>query len=380
MFRLPFLVLPYSQYQRLRESAEVARQKILEMGTLLETQRGLGGAVLKSMAEGVLAVDPEGKIILANRAVEQMFGVIEPEILGRTVRLGIRNNEIADLTEEAIRSKRAVEKEINIMVPVEGTFVAIASPILGEGEKFQGVVCVLHNITELRRLEKYRSEFAANVSHELKTPLTAILSYVETLLGGALEDKEHRRDFINKINKHALALSTLIDDLLEISRLESKKELGPFTEVDLGTVLNHAFEAISDKAKRKKVVLENKMKDEEYVVLGIEDHIYRAIFNLLDNAVNYTNPGGRVEITCFKEDSQIKVVVSDTGIGISQEHLPRIFERFYRVDKARSRDLGGTGLGLSIVKHVMEIHQGKVLVESEVGKGSKFTLVFNSLV
>ena len=230
----------------------------------------------------------------------------------------------------------------------------------------------------LKKLEHYRSEFVANVSHELKTPLTAIRSYVETLLNGAIDDKEHNLEFLKKIERRAANLSYLIDDLLEISHLESRNELGGFTQVDLNQIVGRAIEMAADKSRGKGVVLERKLLAEPILIMGNEEHIYRAILNLLDNAINYTNQNGKVEIYSEKKTDKVEISIADTGIGIPQEHLKRIFERFYRVDKARSRELGGTGLGLSIVKHVMNIHHGSVLVESVLGKGTKFTLVFPS--
>ena len=228
----------------------------------------------------------------------------------------------------------------------------------------------------LEKLGSYRSEFVANVSHELKTPLTAIRSYVETLIEGAIDDKEHNRDFLNKIDKHVSHLSCLIDDILEISKLESKKELEPFDEIDVSKVIERVLDTIAERIKEKKIDLVKKCDISQCFIPGLEDHIYRALLNILDNAINYTGSGGRIELSCKKVSNKLELIVSDTGIGIPQKHLSRVFERFYRVDKARSRQLGGTGLGLSIVKHVMNIHHGTVEVESEVGKGSKFTLVF----
>ncbi len=226
------------------------------------------------------------------------------------------------------------------------------------------------------KLGRYRSEFVANVSHELKTPLTAIRGYVETLVGGAIEDKEHNRDFLNKIDKHVSHLSYLIDDILEISRLESKREIEPFANIDIVKVIERAWDTVAERAKEKQISLVKKCDMGPCFIPGLEDHIYRALLNILDNAINYTASGGSVELLCRKTKDKLELVVSDTGIGIPQKHLARIFERFYRVDKARSRQLGGTGLGLSIVKHVMNIHHGAVDVESEVGTGSKFTLIF----
>lgn len=347
---------------------EEQQQKIQE----LKATRSLAEAALSSMNEGVLAVDQNGSVILANPMIEKLFSLTEPEVLGKSVRSALRNNDIPDLIEEVARAGKPREKELNLIIPIEGDFLAMASPIQAGG----GVVCVLHDITELRKLEKYRSEFIANISHELKTPLTAIRNYVETLLNGAINDKEHNLEFLNKVEKHAVGLSALIDDILELSSLEAKKELGAFTAVDLLLVAGHAVDAIAAKAKKKNIALVNSCSGGHFQVPGIEDHIYRALLNLLDNAVNYTGEGGRIEVGCRKTAEGLELYVSDTGIGIPEEHLPRIFERFYRVDKARSRDLGGTGLGLAIVKHVMSVHNGSVRVGSQLEKGSCFTLFF----
>jgi len=216
----------------------------------------------------------------------------------------------------------------------------------------------------------------ANVSHELKTPLTAIKSYVETLLAGAMLDNENNVKFLSKIDKHASNLTRLIEDILEISKLEGKKEASPFVDVDVVKVVGRALETINQKAAAKKIKIDNQLPAEGCLVKGIEDQVYRAVLNLLDNAINYNNENGTIVVSCSKQNNEVKIDISDTGLGIMPEAIPRIFERFYRVDQARSRDLGGTGLGLSIVKHVMNLHNGRVLVESELGQGSKFTLIF----
>ena len=328
------------------------------------------------MVECVIAVDPNWKVIAVNPAFERLFNILEPEILNRPIREAIRNNEIVDLIEEASVNNRAVHKEIHIVLPFEGLFMAHANPIHGDENSAAGAVCVLYDMTEIRKLEKYRSEFVANVSHELKTPLTVIKSNVDTLLEGAINDKDHNIEFLNKIGKHASNLSALIDDILEISNLESKIDLGAFVRVDIGKEVDHAVDMVIDKIKRKRINMDKDAQEGIFFISGIEDHVYRAILNILDNAVNYADEGGNVKIVCRKNGPDIEVIVSDTGIGIPQKDIPRIFERFYRVDKSRSRDVGGTGLGLAIVKHIMEIHNGKVTVESEEGKGSTFTLKF----
>ncbi|MFH1684564.1 MAG: ATP-binding protein [Candidatus Margulisiibacteriota bacterium] len=224
--------------------------------------------------------------------------------------------------------------------------------------------------------ERYRAEFVANVSHELKTPLTAIRNYVDTLMEGAIDDKKHNRTFLYKIDKHVNNLSLLIDDILEVSRLESKQELGPLVRFDISKTLKRAVETISEKANDKRIAIKLYCSGEQYYINGLEDQVYRAILNLLDNAINYSDEDGSVEISCKQKDNNVEIAIADNGIGIAEKHLPRIFERFYRVDRGRSRELGGTGLGLAIVKHVMNLHQGLVSVKSEIGEGSSFTLRF----
>jgi two-component system phosphate regulon sensor histidine kinase PhoR len=361
----------------LEDAVENMSKRLAEDFNKLSFERGQISAILSSMSEGVLATDQKGNVILANPVVENLFGILEPKVIGRSVRESLRNNQIADIFDKTFKSGRLVTDEIGIPSGgKEQTFIVHASPVRDEEGRALGAVCVLYNISDIRRLEKYRSEFVANVSHELKTPLTAIRNYVETLAAGAIDDKEHNRQFLEKIKKHAGNLSALIDDILEISQLENKKGLGPFKKVDIGRVVHRAAETVAGKAAKKGINLSVTCPPEELLVSGIEDHIYRAILNLIDNAINYSEPGGTVSIPCAKREGKIELTVEDTGIGIEKEHIPRIFERFYRVDKARSRDLGGTGLGLSIVKHVMNIHNGQVKVESEPNKGSKFTLIF----
>jgi two-component system phosphate regulon sensor histidine kinase PhoR len=396
--QFPQAILKRSRFEvgRLEDAIEKMSQKLADNFQKINAQKGQMAAILSGMAEGVLAADQNGRLILANPAVEKTFCIIELDILGKTVREGVRNNEIADLVEAAQTAQRAVEKEISIITPIQGDFIAHASPIRDRAGNLSGVVVVLYNVTEIRKLERHRSEFVANVSHELKTPLTVIRSAVETLLDGvAADDPKAGRDFLKKIQKHSVNLSVLIDDILEISRLEAKKELGPFVKIDLRDLVDRAVETTSVAARKKNVIIEKHCDEQDQFILGIEDHVYRAIVNLLNNAVNYNKDGGRVEVYCQKVGGAaagqapaagqalgagptegIEVKIIDTGIGIAERHLPRIFERFYRTDAARSRELGGTGLGLAIVKHVMNIHGGSVAVESAEGQGSTFTLSF----
>lgn len=376
--KFPVTIVRRSKFEvgKLEEAVEGMSQRLAETFNTLAVKRGQISTMISSMNEGVLAVDNKGKIILANPYVEKIFAVNEPAIIGLTTRAGIRNNEVADLIDSVLQSKQIYKRGIEISGPPRRSLIANASPVIKEDGVLLGTVCVLYDITEIKRLENYRQEFVANVSHELKTPLTAIRNYVETLLGGAIDDTKRNRDFLKKIEKHAVNLSDLIEDILEISKLETKNDLEPFRDVDVTSIARRAVETLSAKAKKKGIEVSLIACAATCFVTGSEDHIYRALLNLLSNAINYTPHGGRVEISCQLANDTFTVSVKDTGVGIGKNHLLRIFERFYRVDQARSKDLGGTGLGLSIVKHVMNIHKGKVLVESEEGKGSTFTLVF----
>jgi len=376
--QFPITILHHSRFEVgiLEQSVEEMSKKLAKSFQKLSNERTQISTIVSSMAEGVLAVDINNKIILANPVIEKIFSVVVPEILTKNVREVIRNNEISDLLVDVLQAGHLVNRELKIILPVERIFLAQASPILTHDGKIQGAVCVLYDVTNLRKLEQYRSEFVANVSHELKTPLTSISGYIETLLDGAVDDKDNTIKFIKKIEKHTRNLTTLINDILEVSHLESKQELGPFQEVDITGLVNRAVESVAGAAKAKDIKIVKCCASEPCLMMGIEEHIYRAVLNLLDNAVNYTSAGGRVEISCARKDNGFEIAVADSGIGIPQEHLDRIFERFYRVDTARSKELGGTGLGLSIVKHVMNIHNGTVIVESHVGQGSKFTLFF----
>ena len=320
-----------------------------------------------------MVLDAGGQIIYANEAVAKIFATPLTEILQKRLLEVVRSAELSILIDEVRASGESREKEVRLLRPEEKALLGSAN-LLEKGQ----VAIVLRDISEIKKLENLRSEFAANVSHELKTPLTAIRGYVETLLGGALEDRAHNRSFVEKINKNVSALSALIEDLLELSSLEARRGLQPFATVDLDEETNRALETLAGEIANKNISISKQPASFAQKIQGDAGHIYRAIINLLDNAVKYSLAGGKVEISCRQADKGVEFSVRDFGKGIPLEHQARIFERFYRVDKARSRELGGTGLGLSIVKHIMEIHGGTVAVESEVGKGARFTLVFSA--
>lgn len=330
------------------------------------------------MHDGVMVVDSADKVVYANDALAAILSLPLAEIIGKRPLEAIRLVELAELIEETRQNRGPSEKEMKLVFPAEKTLLGSANMVTGEEVGGAGVAVVLRDISEMKKLENLRSEFVANVSHELKTPLTVIRSYTETLLGGAIDDPKANRQFLEKIEKNAQNLSALIDDILEISRLETRRGIAPFETVRLEEEVDRAVETLAGKIKERKVEIVKQGNLGNCEIQGEPSHIYRALLNLLDNAIKYSDPGGQIEIACNKDDQGLRLSVQDHGIGIPAEHQPRIFERFYRVDKARSRELGGTGLGLSIVKHIMEIHSGQVSLESETGKGTKVTLLFPS--
>ncbi|MDD4179371.1 MAG: ATP-binding protein [Candidatus Margulisbacteria bacterium] len=329
--------------------------------------------ILSSMRDGAIVLDNADQIIFANQSFLDAFSLSRGDVVGKRLLEAVRIPELAGLAGEARAADTPIEKEITVVYPEEKIFSCSAAVIETEEGEPEVIAMIFHDISEMKKLENLRSEFVANVSHELKTPLTAIRGYVETLLDGAIDDPENNKGFLQKIDKNAQSLSALIDDLLQLSSLEARRGIKPFTDIDVSQVIVRAMETLSGKLKTKEIEI---VGLENCPVTGDENLLYRALLNLIDNAVNYSSPGSKVEIACRRGEKAVEISIKDYGIGIAAEHLPRLFERFYRVDKARSRDQGGTGLGLAIVKHIMEIHGGSVRVESEEGKGSKFTLIF----
>lgn len=335
-------------------------------------------AILKSMNDGVIAIDRKGSIILINAAVERMFNVKSELIVGKSLIEVVRNFDLEKFLREALKSEKGLLKELQMFVPDLKTFRISTAPLTNESGVV-GTVAVMRDITAFREVERMKTEFVANVSHELKTPLTSIKGFVETLLDGALDDRNTRRHFLEIINDEADRLNRLINDLLSLSKIEAKYKEIVRTPLDLERMINSTVSILSPQAKEKNLTINVNIRQSLPTVDADEDMIGQVMINLIDNAVKYTPAGGQVNITAEKEANWVKVAVSDTGIGIPRESLPRLFERFYRVDKARSREMGGTGLGLAIVKHIMEVHGGKIEVDSEVGKGSTFTFYLSTL-
>jgi len=332
-------------------------------------------AILSSMVEGVVVIGKDEKIILLSDPVCQMLELRSKDVIGKPYWEIIRHEEINSLLEESIAQKKALQKEITLLSPNENHFSMQISPVLSEDSKdFSGVVAIFHDITELKKLEDVRTEFVANVSHELKTPLTTIKGFVETLKEGALTDKEKSQRFLDIIQKHTDRLEYLVNDLLTISAIESKEIKLNFEQTQIDKVIESAVHLCSEALKQKQHQLEITVDKNLPDLLLDKAKMEQAFLNLLDNAIKFTNAGGNIRVSASHDNNFIRVDFKDNGIGIPQQHLPRLFERFYRVDKGRSRELGGTGLGLSIVKHIVQIHNGKVSVQSEPSKGSLFSV------
>jgi len=330
-------------------------------------------AILESMTEGVLVVDTQQKILLVNSALARAFGFQKKQALGKPYWEIFRDTGINEMIRTGLSGKKADKKEHAALLM--GSFFEIQVSPVFTGDDFLGVVAVFRDITLMKEFERLRAEFVANVSHELKTPLTSILGFVETLKEGAVEDPEHRLKFLQIIETQSKQLHVLIEDLLLLSRVESAKDPLKLESFELSGFLNKMKEVFTPLLKEKKLRWETELSPKDLRVLAEPASLERALSNLIDNAVKYNRPDGRVFVRSFHDTGQTKIEVSDTGVGIAPADLERIFERFYRADKSRSRELGGSGLGLSIAKHIAERHGGRIEVKSVLQEGSTFTIV-----
>ena len=340
-------------------------------------------SVLDNMINGIIMIDQTGRIGLINRYAEELLGFSARELVGRHYGEAKQQYELSQIIKDGLERKEHLREEITFYFPEERLLDLNLVPIIEDREVFGGILLVLQDVTAIRRLERMRSEFVANVSHELKTPITAVKGFAETLLGGAVNDPETARSFLQIIFDESDRLNRLIGDILELSKIESRRVPLQFSPIELSTFINKTIELMGSEALRKNIRISVKVEPDIYVEAD-EDRLRQIIMNLLANGISYTPEGGQVSIHAEPVSSKgigdrmnydhIRIHISDTGIGIPKKDLPRIFERFYRVDKARSRSSGGTGLGLSIVKHLVELHRGSISVDSKVGNGSTFTI------
>ncbi|THF72539.1 two-component system histidine kinase PnpS [Cohnella fermenti] len=342
-------------------------------------------SVLDNMASGVIMIGADGRIRLYNRGAEGLLGSSAEERTGRSFGEIKQQYELVQLIREALQLHEPIHDELTVYYPEEKLLELSAIPMRMSENEEQGLLLVLQDVTAIRRLEKMRSEFVANVSHELKTPVAAVKGFAETLLNGAMDDRETAQSFLTIIHDESDRLNRLIGDILELSKIESRRSTLQFSPVDLHVFLERMTEFMATEAAKKNIGLELQAEEELFIEAD-EDRLGQILLNLLQNGINYTPEGGKVKVKAEfipgtesesdeeGADDRVRITVSDTGIGIPRKDLPRIFERFYRVDKARSRSSGGTGLGLSIVKHLAELHHGTIRVESTVGVGSHFIL------
>jgi two-component system phosphate regulon sensor histidine kinase PhoR len=328
-------------------------------------------AILLSMFDGIMVVSDKGTILFMNAKLREIFHA-EKTAIGKQPIEVIRKAEVQHIADAILREdKGVVTREITLLSPEERILLVHATSIIRNGSK-DGAVLVFHDITELKRLEQVRKDFVANVSHELRTPLTSIKGYAETLLEGALEDTKSAQEFVDIILKEANRLDLLVNDLLDLSRFESDKHHFVMKEGALDKVVQKVAEQMTAQARKKNIAVTTNFPEKLPAALFDEIAIVQVLLNLLDNAIKYTPEKGRVSVTISPRQNALEVSVKDTGLGIPENDLPRIFERFYRVDKTRSCELGGTGLGLSIAKHIVLAHNGTISVESVIDQGSTF--------
>ena len=337
-------------------------------------------AIFNSMTNCLVAVDPRMQIILINSIATHFFGVgddrAEENMLDKKFIEIIRNHQLNELMQQAIASNSSSVTEISMSMPEEGTYRVYASPIIsadGSPENSGGIMTI-HDITTIKKLERVRTEFVSNVTHELKTPLTSIKGFVETLRSGAVNDADIAAQFLEIIDIETERLTMLINDILQLSEIENNIRDTNISIHNLNDIITEVISILQCSAESKNVRLIVEAAAPNIVIQANRDRIKQMLINLIDNAIHYNVENGSVRIKSVKAEGRLVISIADTGIGIAKEHLPRIFERFYRVDKGRSRNMGGTGLGLSIVKHIVNLYDGDIRVESEPGKGTEFII------
>lgn len=364
------IVSGHDEIGTLAQTLNAMAQKIEDMIREASSQNQTLTAIFNSMIEGVIVVDKHRNIHSVNHAIEKIFGITQRDVKGRAFLEAIRNNDISSVIDEVLRAGITRSGDINLVLPVRRSFQINAAPVFHHREVI-GCLIVIHDVTEIRRLETIRQDFVANVSHELKTPLTSIRGFTETLLEGALDDRENSRSFLQIIQDHADRLNELVNDLLSLSHLESKEMSLSKTIVDMRQEVEKIVQGFAAQLNKQEISAINNIPA-KLLISADRGRIGQVLTNLIDNAIKFNTAKGKITISGADTGNAIRISVEDSGAGIPLHDMPRIFERFYRVDKARSRDLGGTGLGLAIAKHIVELHGGSIGVESTEGHGSRF--------
>ena len=357
----------------LADLADAVGGMVSQLGQTIHTltdERNRSAAILGSMVEGVAVVGGDERILYCNQAFEQILELPQGSSQGKKLVEGLRQADLVTAVRQVLPGGDEVTGEVEVGTVRRRSFSVTAAPV--RAAEASSAVLVLHDITELRRLERVRRDFVANVSHEFKTPLTAIQGFAETLLGGALDDKANRKRFVEIIREHARRLARLTDDLLKLSRIEAGRLDLESRPVSVAGLVNGCVETARLKAESRGLRIVVELPEGLPPVRGDAVQLDEVLQNLIDNALQYTPSGGRIDVTAYSNGHEVIFTVADTGIGIPESDLERIFERFYRVDAARSREAGGTGLGLSIARHIVDAHGGRIWVESAVGQGSRF--------
>jgi two-component system, OmpR family, phosphate regulon sensor histidine kinase PhoR len=374
---------PIEPADRRDELASLARamnetaERLAQTFRSLTDERNRTTAILESMIEGVAVVGADERVLFSNSAFAQILssgGLEMSSAPGRLLVELVRQSDLLNTVRHVLATGQREESEVTVGTLRPRTFAVTATPVGGSeaaGANL-GAVLVLHDISDLRRLERVRRDFVANVSHEFKTPLTAIQGFAETLLSGALEDTANRSRFVEIIRDHSIRLARLTDDLLKLSQIEAGRLELDHRPVNISALVSSCVETVQFQAEKKQQTITVRCAPDLPAISADANRLREVLLNLLENAVQYTQARGRIEVAAETRNGDAVITVADNGIGISQTEQQRIFERFYRVDAARSREAGGTGLGLSIARHIVEAHGGRIWLESNLGEGSRF--------
>ncbi len=358
----------------LGDTFNMMAEKLNETISNLQDKNTKLQSILASMNEGLFAVDHSYKIILINSEALSLFHIEDQDVYGKHILEVVRNNPLHDILKDILGNKNIGQTEITIDYPEKKVLRIYTNDIRLDADpnRIIGVMALIQDITEMRKLETMRTEFVANVSHELKTPLTSISGFIETLKNGAIDDEKVRGRFLDIIEIETERLFRLIEDLLSLSDIEHNRYHGKKDKIIISEAVKEANTMIESFIKQKRICYETELEEKLPPIYGNRDWFKQMLLNLIDNAVKYTPEGGTIKTSVYRRADNIFIAVKDTGIGIPKEDISRLFERFYRVDKARSRKVGGTGLGLAIVKHIVLSFNGQIRVNSKVGKGSEF--------
>lgn len=354
----------------LRRSLQMTAGKLRSTFNQLQEERSRFAATVNGIGEGILVADRRRQVVLYNPAIKRMFP--NEELSNNSSLDEWRNKRVSAIFNYAIEHGQPYSTELNVDEPAQRSWRVSCAPILSRKGNIRAVAAVFHDVTEIERVDRMRRDFVINVSHELRTPLASITGYAETLLDGAMHDTQNNRRFVRILWQNARRLTQLTSDLMTLSQIEVKAREFEFKDQSAGKLLRLATDDIKPVVERKSLDLQLQPVDSSLTLQCDEGALRQILGNLLDNAAKYTPEGGRISVGVLERETKLDIYVRDTGIGIAKDHVPRLFERFYRVDKARSRELGGTGLGLAIVKHLVQAHNGTVWVESEPGRGSTF--------